>query len=114
MTSGGASWRSARFLDVPLGPGARDGAHRVDASSSLCADVRDPGNAGTLVRTADAMGADAVVLAGHSVDPYNPKTVRASVGSLFHLPVVVEPDAAAAVERRTGRRVRRPRRRRRR
>ena len=52
----------------------------------LAADVRDPGNAGTLVRTADAVGADGVVLAGHSVDAYNPKTVRASVGSLFHLP----------------------------
>ncbi|MGA8248273.1 MAG: RNA methyltransferase, partial [Nocardioides sp.] len=63
----------------------------------ICADVRDPGNAGTLVRTADAMGADAVVLAGHSVDPYNAKTVRASVGSLFHLPVVVEPDTSVAV-----------------
>jgi RNA methyltransferase, TrmH family len=63
----------------------------------ICADVRDPGNAGTLLRTADAMGADAVVLAGHSVDAYNPKTVRASVGSLFHLPVAIEPDAASAV-----------------
>jgi TrmH family RNA methyltransferase len=63
----------------------------------ICADVRDPGNAGTLVRTADAMGADAVILAGRSVDPYNAKTVRASVGSLFHLPVAVEPDAPTAV-----------------
>ena len=64
---------------------------------AVCADVRDPGNAGTVIRCADAAGADAVVLAGHSVDPYNPKTVRASVGSLFHLPVVLEPDPAAAV-----------------
>ena len=64
---------------------------------AICADVRDPGNAGTVIRTADAAGADAVVLAGSSVDAYNPKTVRASVGSLFHLPVVVEPDVAAAV-----------------
>ena len=63
----------------------------------LCADVRDPGNAGTVVRTADAVGAGGVVLAGDSVDAYNPKTVRASVGSLFHLPVAVEPDPAAAV-----------------
>ena len=53
---------------------------------AICADVRDPGNAGTVIRTADAAGADAVVLAGHSVDAYNPKTVRATVGSLFHLP----------------------------
>lgn len=64
---------------------------------ALCADVRDPGNAGTVVRCADAAGADAVVLAGSSVDAYNPKTVRASVGSLFHVPLAVEPDAAAAV-----------------
>lgn len=63
----------------------------------LCADVRDPGNAGTVVRTADAVGAGGVVLAGDSVDAYNPKTVRASVGSLFHLPVSVEPDVRRAV-----------------
>jgi len=64
---------------------------------AICADVRDPGNAGTVIRCADAAGADAVVLAGDSVDLYNPKTVRASVGSLFHLPVVVERDPVAAV-----------------
>ena len=64
---------------------------------TIAADVRDPGNAGTLVRTSDALGAHAVVLAGHSVDPYNPKTVRASVGSLFHLPFALEPDPARAV-----------------
>jgi len=64
----------------------------------IAADVREPGNAGTLVRTADALGAGAVVLAGHSVDLYNPKTVRASVGSVFHLPVAVEPDPRAAVD----------------
>ena len=49
-------------------------------------DVRDPGNAGTVLRTADAAGADAVVLTGDSVDPYNGKCVRATAGSLFHLP----------------------------
>lgn len=64
---------------------------------ALCADVRDPGNAGTVVRCADAAGADGVVLAGDSVDAYNPKTIRASVGSLFHLPVTLERDPAAAV-----------------
>ena len=63
----------------------------------ICADVRDPGNAGTIVRTADAVAAGGVVLAGSSVDPYNPKTVRASVGSLFHVPLCVEPDTAAVV-----------------
>ena len=64
---------------------------------AICADVRDPGNAGTVIRCADAAGAGAVVLAGHSVDAYNPKTVRASVGSLFHLPIAVATDPAAAV-----------------
>ena len=56
----------------------------------VCAQVRDPGNAGTVIRCADAFGADAVVLTHGSVDAYNPKTVRASVGSLFHLPVVAD------------------------
>ncbi len=54
--------------------------------------VAEPGNAGTLIRLADAMGAAAVVLAGHSVDPYNGKCLRASTGSIFTVPVVVEPD----------------------
>lgn len=53
----------------------------------LCS-VRDPGNAGTILRSADAAGADAVVFSHDSVDVYNPKTVRASAGSLFHLPVI--------------------------
>lgn len=55
----------------------------------MLANVRDPGNAGTVLRCADAAGADAVVLTDASVDLYNPKSVRASVGSLFHLPVAV-------------------------
>ena len=82
-----------RHIDSPL-------PHVVAVAARLlviCADVRDPGNAGTVIRTADAAGADAVVLAGQSVDAYNPKTVRATVGSLFHLPFAVEPDPAAAV-----------------
>ena len=83
-----------RFVDVPLADALAAGDRRLVA---ICADVRDPGNAGTVVRCADAAGADAVVLAGSSVDLYNPKTLRASVGSAFHLPVAVEPDAAAAV-----------------
>ncbi|PVG83065.1 RNA methyltransferase [Nocardioides gansuensis] len=94
-----------RFLDVPLdslfaGRVAERGtseAYRGPALVAVCADVRDPGNAGTVIRTADAAGAGAVVLAGSSVDAYNPKTVRATVGSLFHLPIAVEPDPAAAV-----------------
>jgi TrmH family RNA methyltransferase len=55
-------------------------------------DVRDPGNAGTVLRAADASGSTAVVFAGNSVDPYNPKTVRASAGSLFHVPLAVRED----------------------
>lgn len=51
-------------------------------------EVRDPGNAGTVLRAADAAGADAVIFAGDSIDPWNPKVVRSTTGSLFHLPVV--------------------------
>ncbi|OBK46620.1 RNA methyltransferase [Mycobacterium sp. 1081908.1] len=60
-------------------------------------EISEPGNAGTLIRIADAMGAGAVVLGGHSVDPYNGKCLRASAGSMFSIPVVAAPDAAAAV-----------------
>ncbi len=80
------------FVDVPVAE-ALAGSPRLVA---VGVDVRDPGNAGTLVRCADAAGADAVVLAGDSVDPYNPKAVRASVGSIFHLPLAVEPDPVLA------------------
>jgi RNA methyltransferase, TrmH family len=52
-------------------------------------DVRDPGNAGTLIRSADAAGAAGVVFTGTSVDPFNAKTLRATAGSVFHLPVAV-------------------------
>ena len=58
-------------------------------------DVRDPGNAGTVLRTADAAGVNAVIFSGESVDPYNPKTVRASAGSLFHVPFSVDADPIA-------------------
>jgi TrmH family RNA methyltransferase len=60
-------------------------------------EIGEPGNAGTLIRIADAMGAAAVILAGNSVDPYNGKCLRASAGSIFSVPVVVAPDAHAAV-----------------
>jgi len=59
--------------------------------------IGEPGNAGTIIRIADAMGAAAVILGGHSVDPYNGKCLRASAGSIFAIPVVVAPDAHAAV-----------------
>ncbi|RYE78420.1 MAG: RNA methyltransferase, partial [Myxococcales bacterium] len=81
-----------RFVDVPL-----DDVVRHRGTLVVCADVRDPGNAGTIIRTSDAAGAAGVVLAGHSVDPYNDKTVRASVGSLFHVPFALGGDPAAVV-----------------
>jgi TrmH family RNA methyltransferase len=83
------------FIDIPLtelAPGL--------SLVALLANVRDPGNAGTVLRTADAAGAHAVVFADASVDPYNGKCVRASAGSLFHLPVVAGArieDAVAAM-----------------
>jgi TrmH family RNA methyltransferase len=66
-------------------------------------DVRDPGNAGTVLRTADASGVSSVIFSGESVDPYNPKTVRASAGSLFHVPFGVQPDAVALAASLAGR-----------
>lgn len=58
--------------------------------------IRDPGNVGTIIRTADAVGALGVILLAGSVDAYSPKVVRASMGSIFHLPLVqgIEPEAA--------------------
>ncbi|MUL42780.1 RNA methyltransferase [Streptomonospora sp. PA3] len=79
------------FVDVPL---SGIGPARLVA---VLSHVRDPGNAGTVVRTADAAGADAVVFTDASVDPYNGKCVRASAGSLFHLPVVVGVPVGEAV-----------------
>lgn len=80
-----------RFLDVPVEDAL------VGGYVALCADVSDPGNAGTVIRCADAAGAGGVVLAGSSVDLYNGKTIRASAGSAFHLPVATGVDATAAV-----------------
>src|SRR5699024_11509043 len=79
------------FVDVPL---EQVGNVRLAA---VLSHVRDPGNAGTVLRTADAAGADVVIFTDASVDPYNGKCVRASAGSLFHLPVVVGVTAADAV-----------------
>jgi RNA methyltransferase, TrmH family len=77
------------LVDVPLAD-ALSGTPRLVA---VLAGVADPGNAGTVIRVADAAGADAVVLAGHAVDPHNGKCVRASTGSLFHLPIARAPVA---------------------
>lgn len=78
-------------LDDVLGAGA--------ALVVVAVDISDPGNAGTLIRLADAMGASAVVFAGDAVDPYNGKCVRSSAGSIFGLPVLLEPDTAGLIDR---------------
>jgi RNA methyltransferase, TrmH family len=65
---------------------------------SLLTNVRDPGNAGTVIRGADAAGADAVLVSDASVDVYNPKVVRSTAGSLFHLPLVLGIPVAALLE----------------
>jgi TrmH family RNA methyltransferase len=64
---------------------------------AVAVETSEPGNAGTLIRLADAMGADAVVLAGNSVDPYNGKCLRSSAGSIFALPVLSEPDTESVI-----------------
>jgi RNA methyltransferase, TrmH family len=64
---------------------------------AVAVEIGEPGNAGTVIRIADAMGAAAVILGGHSVDPYNGKCLRASAGSIFSIPVVAAPDAHAVV-----------------
>ncbi|MFC4243136.1 TrmH family RNA methyltransferase [Gryllotalpicola reticulitermitis] len=66
---------------------------------AILEEVRDPGNAGTIVRAADSAGADAVIFTGRSVDLYNPKVVRSTTGSLFHLPVAVGATLADVVSR---------------
>jgi RNA methyltransferase, TrmH family len=95
----------ARFVDADLATLAEPAAQ--DPFVSVLIHVRDPGNAGTILRSADASGASGVVFTESSVDVYNPKTVRASSGSLFHVPVVRQVDAADVVSvlRRAGFRI---------
>lgn len=83
-----------RFLDQPF----EDILATRPRLVAVLAHVRDPGNAGTVLRCADAAGTDAVLLTDASVDLYNPKCVRASAGSLFHLPVAVGVPAHRAVD----------------
>lgn len=83
------------FLDRELKDVLEEGTPKLVA---LLAHVRDPGNAGTVLRCADAAGADLVIVTDASVDVYNAKAVRASAGSLFHVPVVVGISAEEAVE----------------
>lgn len=66
---------------------------------AVAVDLSEPGNAGTMIRLADAMGAAAVIFAGHSVDPYNGKCLRSSAGSIFNVPVLVELDTPEVLAR---------------
>ena len=82
-----------QMIDVPLDEALAGNPRLV----VLCDQVRDPGNVGTVIRCADAFGADAVLISRDSVDVYNAKAVRATTGSLFHLPLAVEVDLSEAV-----------------
>ncbi len=103
----GAALAALTDTVTPQGPVAvcrhihhRDVAELVSRSPrlvALLAGIADPGNAGTVLRTADAAGADGVIFPEGTVDPYNGKCVRASAGSLFHVDLVRGVDAAAAV-----------------
>jgi RNA methyltransferase, TrmH family len=82
------------LLDVPVADALGGGPALV----AVCAGITDPGNAGTVIRVADAAGADAVLLAGDTVDPHNGKAVRASTGSVFHLPLARDRDAVSVLD----------------
>lgn len=85
-----------RRVDVPLAQVLSPSGGAADCPAPLMlavpVEISDPGNAGTLIRVADAVGANGVVLAGDSVDPHNGKCVRACAGSLFHVPLARERD----------------------
>lgn len=80
------------YVDVPLS------ALRHADFAVVCAGVRDPGNAGTVLRSAQAAGAGGVICCHGSVDVFNPKTVRASAGAVFRIPVVAAGDAGAVLD----------------
>ncbi|RZT85501.1 TrmH family RNA methyltransferase [Pseudonocardia sediminis] len=82
------------LLDVPVAVALGDAPSFV----AVCAGISDPGNVGTVTRVADAAGCDAVLLAGDTVDPHNGKAVRASTGSVFHLPLARDRDAPAVLD----------------
>lgn len=82
------------LLDVPVS----EALAGIPTFVTVCAGITDPGNVGTVVRVADAAGCDAVLLAGDTVDPHNGKAVRASTGSVFHLPMARDRDATGVLE----------------
>jgi TrmH family RNA methyltransferase len=92
---------TSAYVDVGIDALAPEGCW------AILHEVRDPGNAGTVLRSADASGASAVCFSEASVDPYNPKTVRSSAGSIFHVPLArgVSTSEAIAVARTGGMRV---------
>ena len=104
-----ASARAVSELSTAVTPqGLVAVCHMIDVSAAdvlagaprlvvFCDQIRDPGNLGTVIRCADAFGADAVLVSRDSVDVYNAKTVRSTTGSLFHLPLAIDLDLAAAV-----------------
>lgn len=67
----------------------------------MLVDIQDPGNAGTIMRASEAAGFAKMIFAGTSVDPYHPKLVRSSAGAIFHVSVIVEGDATAALHQLT-------------
>lgn len=85
-----------RDIFVGRDPEKNDGKPMLVA---ILEEVRDPGNLGTIIRVADAAGADAVILTGRSVDLYNPKVVRSTTGSLFHLPIAVDAELPETLAR---------------
>ncbi len=82
-----------RLVAVPLDLALADASRLV----AILAEAQDPGNAGTVIRCADAAGADAIVLTHGSVDPHGGKCVRASAGSLFHLPISADAELDTAI-----------------
>lgn len=86
----------AERFEVPLADAVAAAA--AGPLTLVLLDVADPGNAGTLVRTAEAAGAAAVLFCGRSVDPSNPKCVRSSAGALFHRPVASGGDIMGALD----------------
>ncbi len=82
----------AAVAEMPLAVAAADLPEAVSGGHLVMClpQISDPGNLGTLIRIADAAGADAVIIGSGSVELTNPKVIRSSVGSVFHLPIVTD------------------------
>ncbi|MBQ4088207.1 MAG: RNA methyltransferase [Clostridia bacterium] len=71
-----------------------EGNREISGKTYICCDcIQDPGNAGTIIRSADAFGFDGVIFMKGSVDVFSPKVIRSSMGSVFHIPVITDVDA---------------------